>query len=196
MTPKSKQIVTLDPELDQLVAHYIDTVYRHRPELHSRIRRAAGLVAAGAVSPASCKFNADLYGTIGRVLSSQGAELYVIQRNGEEIVCTCPDFQFEFSPRLGEQRFCKHIIAVKFARLLGRLPEPPDEPPQVDAAQVARELEEMAEDRRRRQIEHEQKFTGCYGRQKGGTRAMEARRQPALAAAPVSLADLDFSDDD
>jgi predicted nucleic acid-binding Zn finger protein len=193
MTPRSKQIVTLDPELDQLVAHYIGTVYRHQPELCGRIRRAAALVAADAVMPASCKFNAELYGTIGRVRSSSGAEIYVIQRHEGEIACTCPDFQFEMAPRVGEQRFCKHIIAVKFAKLLGRLPDPPDELPQVDAAQVARELEEMAEGRRRRQIEHEQKFTGCYGRQKAGTRAMEARRQPATAA--VSLADLDFSDD-
>jgi predicted nucleic acid-binding Zn finger protein len=93
-----------------------------RPEVTSRAWRAVETVASGGVFiPADWQGDA----TLCRVWSSGKETSYVVSSQGKNLHCTCHDYHHN-APRLGNGRYCKHIMAVLFALIAGIQPEQPD----------------------------------------------------------------------
>jgi predicted nucleic acid-binding Zn finger protein len=93
-----------------------------RPEVTSRVWRAVETVASGGVFiPADWQGGA----TLCRVWSSGKETSYVVSSQGKNLHCTCHDYHHN-APRLGNGRYCKHIMAVLFALIAGIQPEQPD----------------------------------------------------------------------
>lgn len=127
-----------DPQAHAAALHLTGTVFPDRPDLHSRIWRAADIVADRDVfEPFHIN---DGPHTIARVKSQSAAGIHTGRRyavsvhttaDGKLYTCDCRDYSGSAdrgpgAPKHRHQPLCKHVIAVKMHLLLRR-PFEPDE---------------------------------------------------------------------
>ena len=119
--PQGKQAAELEairqdnPKAYQAAAHLRFYTFNAYPMTHSRIWKAARIVANGDVykaHPLSQYNTREAY----HVKSQSEQRFYEVTRPDDFYTCTCPDFDEFHAPTIGGQKLCKHIFAVKIMK--------------------------------------------------------------------------------
>ena len=140
-----------DPQAYATAFYLANNLFRHHQELHGRIWSATEIVAEGRVSGMNARY--DQPNNIARINPQDGknplplpdGDAYSLGFGADgRCICNCPDYQFASAPKNGRQILCKHIIAFKMMRIMGReIPAAPEIEIEIETPKAV-PLEELA----------------------------------------------------
>lgn len=105
-----------DPDIHRAANYLANDLFRHNPAVQERVWPAATFLFHDFFAPHPF----DHHSVVARIRTKDNTH-HVVTRKGNVYFCTCTDTD---APVSDHTRLCRHVLAVKIARLARRQPHP------------------------------------------------------------------------